>query len=142
MVKQFIKQTKFHTDYFYLVLTYGKIHGGAAELANQFLKECGIEADYINTIMMVDNYLPVFDMNEQIELDPKKKVDEHIAAIREDIEARKHWKQEATLTDRMFHQGYLKMSRKNPIDIKGVIFKVCLMFFGFGNRHAEVEGKK
>ena len=24
-----------------IVLTYGKLHGGAAELANQYLKECG-----------------------------------------------------------------------------------------------------
>ena len=34
MVKEFMKKSIFHTDYFYIILTYGNRHGGAAELAN------------------------------------------------------------------------------------------------------------
>lgn len=34
LVKRFLKKAEFHTNYFYLVLTYGKLHGGAAELAD------------------------------------------------------------------------------------------------------------
>lgn len=30
MVKDFIKKAKFQTDYFYMILTYGNRHGGAA----------------------------------------------------------------------------------------------------------------
>lgn len=132
LVKEFISQAVFHTNYFYLVLTYGKIHGGAAELADKYLKKCGIEAAYINTIMMVDNYLPAFDMKEQIAINPEKKVDEHILAMKEDIESGRHWKQEATLQDRMWHQAYVKMSRKNPIDVKSGIFKVLDYCIGCG----------
>lgn len=124
LVKQFIKQVTFHTEYLYLILTYGKLHGGAAELADQYLKTCGIEAHYINTIMMVDNYLPVFDMNEQLAIDPEKKVNEHIEEIKRDIESKKHWKQKAALTDRICHQMYLKMRNENPIDVKSGIFRV------------------
>lgn len=29
MVKEFLRKAKFHTDYFYMVLTYGNRHGGA-----------------------------------------------------------------------------------------------------------------
>ncbi len=132
LVKQFIRQTTFHTDYFYVVLTYGKLHGGAAELAGQYLSECGIEADYINTIMMVDNYLPVFDMNEQLAIDPQKKVDEHIAAIKKDIDSQKRWKQKAALTDWVCHQMYLKMRSENPIDAKQGIFRVLDHCIGCG----------
>ncbi len=82
LVKLFLKQASFHTNYFYLVLTYGRMHGGAAELADNYLKTCGLNADYINTIMMVDNYLPSFDMNEQIAMNPEKKVEAHIAEIK------------------------------------------------------------
>lgn len=132
LVKEFIKQTTFHTDYFYLVLTYGRRHGGAAELADKYLKECGIDASYINTIMMVDNYLPTFDMNEQLAINSEKKVDEHIAMIKGDIELQKHWKQEVTQSDRDWHQRYLNMRSENPIDIKGGIFKVLDHCIGCG----------
>lgn len=132
IVKLFIKEAKFHTDYFYLVLTYGKIHGGAAELAEQYLRACGLEADYINTIQMVDNYLPAFDMNEQLALDPKKKVDEHIRTIKADIDSQKHWKQKVTQADRDWHQGYLNMRREAPIDVKSGIFRVLDHCLGCG----------
>lgn len=115
LVKLFLKQASFHTNYFYLVLTYGRIHGGAAELADNYLKTCGLNADYINTIMMVDNYLPSFDMNEQIAINPEKKVEAHIAEIKKDIDAKKRWKQSVTKADRDWHKKYLEMRNANPI---------------------------
>lgn len=132
LVKSFLKNAKFHTNYFYLVLTYGMLHGGAAELAEQYLEECGLKADYINTIIMVDNYLMAFDMKEQLALEPKKKIDEHIAKIKADIEARCHWRQKATLRDKMIHQGYLKMRKAHPIECEGGIFNVQSDCIGCG----------
>lgn len=107
MVKEFLQKADFHTEYFYLILTYGRIHGGAADLAEVFLDTCGKKADYINTIMMVDNFLPGFDMEEQIAINPEKKVEEHIAMIKADIESRKCFKQPVTQEDRDWHQAYL-----------------------------------
>lgn len=132
IVKRFLKRTEFHADYFYLVLTYGRMHGGASEFAEQYLMECGIEAAYINIVKMVDNYLPTFDMNEQLALDPEKKVDEHIRKIQEDIDSNKIWKQEVTQADRAWHKRYLNMRKENPIDIKGGIFRVLDYCIGCG----------
>lgn len=132
LVKEFIKRATFHTDYFYVVLTYGKIHGGAAELAEQYLNQCGIDASYINTIMMVDNYLPAFDMNEQLAIDAEKRVDEHIERIKEEIRKQKRWRQSATQTDRKWHQMYLKMSREDPHDVRKGIFTVSDLCIGCG----------
>ena len=47
MVRAFLKRARFHTDYFYMVLTYGNRHGGAAELAKQLCDACGIPVQYI-----------------------------------------------------------------------------------------------
>lgn len=69
MVKDFLHQAHFQTEYFYMILTYGNRHGGAAELASQLCEECGITASYINVMLMVDNWLPSFDMDEQRKLD-------------------------------------------------------------------------
>ena len=85
VIKEFIKNSEFETDYFYIVITYGCHHGGVAERVQEYLTSIGKKADYINTVIMLDNALPVFDMEEQKKLEPEKKVDEHLAAIKADI---------------------------------------------------------
>lgn len=65
MVKMFLKNAVFETGYFYIILTYGNRHGGAAELAKKLCDACGIIVHYINVIVMADNWLPSFDMDEQ-----------------------------------------------------------------------------
>ncbi len=65
MVKEFLKEADLQTNYFYIILTYGNRHGGAAELAKELCDSCGITVNYINVLLMVDNWLPSFDMDEQ-----------------------------------------------------------------------------
>lgn len=69
MVRGFMTRAVFHTDYFYMILPYGNRHGGAAELAQKLCAECGIDPAYINVVLMADNWLPAFDMEEQKWLD-------------------------------------------------------------------------
>lgn len=107
MVKDFIKKATFKTDYFYIVLTYGALHGGAAELANDYLKSVGKKADHITSIVMVDNFLPNFDMVEQCAID--KKTPENLAIIKADIDKKKHKIEKAGFKNKMIHKGYLMM---------------------------------
>lgn len=130
MVKEFLKRAVFKTDYFYMVLTYGNIHGGAAELAEKMLSDYGKKADYINTIIMVDNFLPAFDMKEQIAINNTKKVEQHIAAIKADIDEHKHFKQPVTQEDRNWHQKFLDM--KDDISPKGNFYRVTEDCIGCG----------
>lgn len=132
MVKDFLRRAELRTDYLYLVLTYGNMHGGAAELADQELKAAGKRADYINTLKMVDNFLPSFDMNEQIAIDPEKKVDEHIAGIKADIDFRRKWIQPATEADRERHRQFLARQAGNPADLWEHIYRVTDACIGCG----------
>jgi len=111
-VVDFMKKATFKTDYFYMILTYGNNHSGAAEYTEQIAKECGIKIDYIRTIMMVDNYLPVFDMSEQIATD--KKVDEQIATALADVAARKQEIPVATDEERNHHMEMIKINENMP----------------------------
>ena len=86
MVKKFLKKAVFDTDYFYIILTYGNRHGGAALLAERFCKSIGKKPAYINTLLMADNFLPAFDMTEQLMED--KHIEEQLARIKADIESR------------------------------------------------------
>lgn len=79
-------------------------HGGAAELAKKLCDECGIPVHYINVIMMADNWLPGFDMNEQKKID--KKIEEHMEVILADLAARRNMISAVTDTDRAAHQQF------------------------------------
>ncbi len=114
MVKEFLEKGTFHTNYFYMILTYGNRHGGAAELAKKLCDACGISVQYINVIMMADNWLPGFDMDEQKTID--KKVEENMDKILSDLAKRKHMISEVTDTDRAAHQQFLERMSQMPAD--------------------------
>lgn len=114
MVKEFIKKAQFHTDYFYLILTFGNRHGGASELANKYCYSCHIKPNYINVIKMVDNWLPSFDMDEQKKID--KHIDEQLKIIKEDIISKKNFISEVTDQDREAHLQFLDRMKDMPED--------------------------
>ena len=116
-----------------VMLAYG---GGAAELAMDCCESCGIHPSYINVLMMVDNWLPSFDMNEQKCID--KKVEEHLQVIKEEIDRRTERISPVTDADRAAHQQFLAGQAALPenawqymIQIKegcigcGICQKVC-----------------
>lgn len=107
LVKAFIRGSEFETDYLYIVVTFGMHHGGVAERTEAFLRSVGKKANYINTVQMVDNALIVFDMDEQIRIDPEKKVDEHIGKIKDDIAAGINYIQPAPKEETDFYEGYM-----------------------------------
>ena len=130
MVKEFVQKAVFHTDYFYIILTYGNRHGGASELAETFCRKCGIAPSYINVLLMVDNWLPGFDMNEQRLMD--KKTEENLSEIIADIHDRKRMISKVTDTDREVHQQFLQNMEKLPEDAWKKLIKVTPDCVGCG----------
>ncbi len=130
MVKEFLKKATFQTAYFYLILTYGNRHGGAAELAGKLCEDCGITPSYINVVRMVDNWLPGFDMEQQMGLD--KNVEGQLAEILEDVKARRHWCAPVTHEDRAAHQEFLNRMRQMPPDAWQHLLRVTQRCVGCG----------
>ena len=130
MVKDFLKKASFHTDYFYILLTYGNRHGGAAELAKQVCDECGVKVNYINVIQMVDNWLPGFDMNEQKAID--KHIPQQLAPILADLNAKKNAISPVTDTDRAAHQQFLAGISRMPADAWQHLLKISDACVGCG----------
>ncbi len=89
IVREFVEKARFKASYIFSVITFGNASVNVAEWWNDWAKAKGLHNNYINTILMVDNYLPVFDMNEQIRID--KKTDENMASIIEDISGQKNF---------------------------------------------------
>ena len=148
IVKDFIESAEFDTDYLYLILTYGNRHGGAADLADEYARSVGKQFDYINVLLMVDNFLPGFDMEQQMQTD--KHIPEQLDMIRWDIAKRKHFISEVTDADREAHRGLVERNAKMPANAFknlyritdecigcGICTKVCPMgCFSVNSQHA------
>jgi len=87
IVRRFLEQASFKAEYMFSVITYGNASVCVSEWWQKFAEETGVTFHYIKPILMVDNYLPVFDMNEQILID--KHTDESMAEIIKDISEQK-----------------------------------------------------
>lgn len=114
MVKKFLRRATFETPYFYIVLTYGNRHGGAAALAQDFLESVGRPADYVNLVLMVDNYLPTYDAAEQVATAGEKDIDGQIAAVAADVAARRKWASPVTADDLAWHQAFMERFDGHP----------------------------
>lgn len=97
MVQEFLKKVKIEADYTFAVGTYGNDPGAAMLNLQKQAKERGFRFDYAASLLMVDNFLPVFEMGDQIVKLPKKRIEEKTAKIVEDINNRKHVQATASL---------------------------------------------
>ena len=130
LVKDFITKASFGTDYLYLILTYGNRHGGASELADKFAASVGKRFQYINVLLMPDNFLPGFDMTEQTKLE--KHVPQQLEIIRSDISLRKNFVSEVTDEDRAAHRRYLERMSKMPADAFKKLYRITEKCIGCG----------
>lgn len=112
IVWQYIKKAKLKAQYKFAVLTYGNRKCSAVEIWDDISRKAGNAFDYIETLIMVDNWLPNFDMNEQMKID--KHIPENLAKITKDLAARRRWHEPVTPLEREQHQEFLKRSGIDP----------------------------
>lgn len=89
MVKKFCETAKLKADYIFAIGTYGNLPGACMTNVQKLAKQNGYKIDYTESLLMVDNYLPGFDINKEIEKLPQKNPDENLARIAADVAARK-----------------------------------------------------
>lgn len=90
MVQLFLEKVKFEADYTFAIGTYGNMSGACMRNVQKLAEKNGYRFDYANSLLMLDNFLPIFEVGAEIEKLPKKKVEEMTEKIVEDIHARKH----------------------------------------------------
>ena len=108
MVREFIKKAQLKAEYKFAVLTYGMRKCNAVEIWDGISRKAGNVFDYIGTIVMVDNWLPNFDMNEQMKID--KHIPENLAKITSDLNNRRRWHEPVTQEEREQHEGFMSLS--------------------------------
>lgn len=89
MVRNFIQRARLTASYKFAVLTYGNMQFAVVGIWDEVSRKAGNAFDYITSILMVDNWLPNFDMNEQIKID--KHIPESLERIQTDLAAQRHF---------------------------------------------------
>ncbi|WP_432666673.1 EFR1 family ferrodoxin [Wukongibacter baidiensis] len=85
IVKEFLKKVELNSDYIFAIMTYGS--SGAAGISHfqKTAEKEGIEISYGSELLMIDNYLPFFDIAKQLEKEESKNIDEHLESLIKDI---------------------------------------------------------
>lgn len=96
--------SRLKAPYIFSIITFGNFAANVAEWWDDFCKQKNVTNNYINTLLMVDNYLPVFDMNEQMKID--KNIPENLTKLVADIEGHRQFISHFESDDRM--KGWLK----------------------------------
>jgi ferredoxin len=89
MVREFLEKVKIEADYTFAIGTYGNLPGAAMQNVQRQAKRRGFRFDYAEHLLMVDNYLPMFEIGKEIESLPKKKTEEMTQRIVDDIRNRR-----------------------------------------------------
>ena len=100
IVEEFLNKANLKSKYIFGVATYGAFSGAASGHLLEIGKRNGIEFAYISEIIMVDNYLPGFDMNKQVQGEAKKHIEEKLIKTINDIQDnRKYIRKHSTIRE-------------------------------------------
>ena len=129
LVQRYLSKAKFKADYIFGVLTYGLFSGAAANQLLKALEANGNKLHYAADLLMVDNYLPRFKVEDEIAKSPQKNIDAHLARIKRDIENRTHSIPHQNILRRMastiFSSVMMSPKRMNNTDTKFSVTDKC-----------------
>ena len=138
MVVDFLRQSRFEADYFFAIMTYGNKAASGLRHLEQVGSEAGIQFDYTNEILMIDNYLPLFKIEDQLKKESSKRIEEKLDQIVSDIgQRRKMLTRKGRVSDvvsklihnlftkSQFDAGDKKFIVQNTCNSCGVCEKVC-----------------
>ena len=98
LVEKFLKKVQLKTPYLFAIMSYGNFSAAGLNHFFHIARKSNIQLSYLNEILMVNNYLPIFDIEKQIKNIPHKNIEENLTKIIADINAsRKYIKKKGSL---------------------------------------------
>lgn len=88
IVRNYLEKCKINANYTFVIATYGFTACGSLNEMKKLLKSNGNKADYYSSLLMVDNYLPFFDIEKQLKMLNKKNIENNLKTIIEEINSR------------------------------------------------------
>lgn len=112
IVREFVEKVTLESPYIFAILTYGNmIANGVGWFAN-YAKKNGISLHYANSLLMVDNYLPIFDVEEQKK--KQKNIEENLSVLLKDISESKEYINKGSVFDAILTSGFQQAAKLLP----------------------------
>ncbi len=130
MVRDFLNKADIRTNYLFFICTCGTSRGAAFEHVEMIAREHGWDLKYAGVVLMVDNYLPGFEMKHQIDTLPKKDVEGQLSRLCGEIESRKERRVKVSAVNRlmseMFHKTLAKSILKKDRAQSYIVNDACV----------------
>ena len=81
IVRKFLKKINFRANYTFAIGTYGNMDGSCMYNLVKYFKKKGLVLNYADSVKMADNYLPMFEMNDQINKLNTEKINKKLNSV-------------------------------------------------------------
>ena len=112
IVREFIEKVTLKSPYIFAILTYGNTVANGAGWFTEYAKKNNITIHYANSLLMVDNFLPLFDIEQQ-KL-KSKNIEENLKNLLKDVSENKKFIHKGSLLDSFVTAGIGKLSKVIP----------------------------
>ncbi len=112
-IEAFLLKAKFNCDYLFAVATYGVFAAAAPSHLQSIAQKANYQFSYINTVSMVDSWIPGFKMENQIKKEHKKGIEKQLETIVSDVNTSKIYVKKAALPGRLMTRLQIHIA-KNP----------------------------
>ena len=91
IVEDFLNKASLKSAYIFGIASYGALAGGALQHLLEIANRNHITFSYVNEILMIDNWLPIYDMDKERKKEPRKNIEKNLNQIIADINDNKHY---------------------------------------------------
>ena len=85
IVQKFLQTVRLKAPYIAAIMSYGNFLAAGIHDLGKHAERNGIALSYSKSILMTDNYLPLFRVEDQLKLETSKKIPENLGKIADDI---------------------------------------------------------
>jgi ferredoxin len=127
IIKEFIGKVKLKSSYIFAIESFGNLSAGTVNQFFSLAKSYGINLSYLNEMCMVDNYIPIFDMDKQKSTSSEKHIEENLKQLIDDILQRKRYikkKSAANSAFSFFAQQFYKFNTRKA-DARFTVENTC-----------------
>ena len=91
LVREYLSQAAIKAEYVFVIMTFGNSSIAALAQIKNLLAKQGVKTHYANEIEMVDNYLPFFEIADQLKMRKDEGIELKINSIIHDINEKKQF---------------------------------------------------
>jgi ferredoxin len=112
IVREFIEKVTLKSPYIFAVLTYGNKLADGVNWFVKFAEKNNIHIQYADGLLMIDNYLPVFDIEKQKK--KTKNTEESLNGLLKDVKQEKRYIRNGTFSDSMMTKSIQSVYKLLP----------------------------